>query len=509
MNESMKIVENGVVVTGDARGRAGNLTVLIKGDRIAEISNRGEMLKTLYPDAEIISALGKILLPGFVDAHLHGESFFLRHFTAMKPLARWPREPELKKIFDFVYRQAQHQDLSTMYRLAYFTALKSGVTTIGEFGFDHLDQPLSAAFETMRRADVRGIIGVHNGDQIERCRLLSHHSIRFALALPAEEDLTTYNLQSTFRAAATLKWPLLVHAGETKKGLEAVRRNFQTSLIELLRAHHLFEGKIMLMHCAALDPLDLDVLATARVHVVVTPRSIMAKETEAPQISEYLSRGIPIVLASDWGVSDPFDVMRSYIELLRSQGVDIPDGSALIRMVTFEAAKAVGVDDLAGSLEVGKKADITFVDVSGARFAGARSRDVNSLLSAFLQEFTSRDVSDVMINGEFFVRQGQVLTYSEEDLADEGEELMQRLSKHVPPGSIHSTRENRSHVENRAGSLRAIVADAHDFEDGFHIIPKKPAPVNAEKKVIPLQIEHTKKIELPGKIKKVFGEEDT
>lgn len=507
MNDGVKIIENGVVVTCDSQDRVGNFVVLIKADRIAEISTRPEVLKALYPAAEVIDAQGKLLLPGFIDAHVHGESFVLRHFTALKPFSRWARETEVKKAFDFVYERAGHQELSAMYRLAYFTALKSGVTTIGEFGFDHQDQPLNASFETMRRADVRGVIGVHNGDQIERCRTHSHASVRYALAFPPEEDLTTYNLQSTLRAAARLKWPLFVHAGETKKRLEGLRKNFQKSLIEVLREHRFFDGKVVLLHCALLEPPDLDILENSRASVVLTPRSVILKETDVPGIAELVGRRIPIVLASDWGLSDPFDVLRSYVTLARGQNVEIPVGSNLVRMMTIEAARALGVDDLAGSLEVGKKADIAFVDIAGARFAGIQGREIKSFLSPILLESTSRDVTDVVINGEFFVRQGQLLTYSKEDLVREGEQVMDALTQFVS-GSGKEDAENLRVLEH-ATSAERIERVVPGSADVARIPPQEPIRPVAGKKILSLQPDHKKKIELPAKVKKIFRDEET
>lgn len=508
MNESLKIIENGVVVTCDPQDRLGQLTMLIKGDRIAEISNRAEVLKALYPAAEVIDARGKIVLPGFVDAHLHGESFVLRLFTSLKPYARWRRETDVKKAFDFVYGHADQPDLASIYRLAYFTALKSGVTTIGEFGFDHLDRPLNAAFETMRRADVRGVIGVHNGDQIERCRTLPHQSIRFALAVPPEEEVTTYHLQSTLRAAARLKWPLLVHAGETKKGREGFKKNFQKSFLEILRDHHFFEGKIILLHCASLEATDWEVLENARATVVLTPRSAILKETEAPRIAEFIGRQIPIVLASDWGLSDPFEVLRSYAILARGQNVEVPRGAGLVRLMTINAARALGFDDQVGSLEAGKKADVTFLDVSGARFAGIRGKELKSLLASVLLESSSRDVSDVLINGEFFVRQGQVLTYSKEDLVHEGEQLMDKISRFVST-SATPVGEKRSDARSIADRPEAERAKLQNVDDGVRLIQKERPAVGVEKKIIPLQIDPAKNVKLPERVKKIFGDEET
>jgi predicted amidohydrolase YtcJ len=82
MNDSIKIIENGFVLTGDKQNRAGKLTIIIQNGRITEIGRRADALKATYPNAEVIDSAGKIILPGFVDAHHTGESFILRYLTS-------------------------------------------------------------------------------------------------------------------------------------------------------------------------------------------------------------------------------------------------------------------------------------------------------------------------------------------------------------------------------------------------------------------------------------------
>ena len=61
MSDSVKIIENGFVFTGDHQNRAGRLTIIVKNGRIIEIGTRAEALKALYSNAEVIDAAGKII----------------------------------------------------------------------------------------------------------------------------------------------------------------------------------------------------------------------------------------------------------------------------------------------------------------------------------------------------------------------------------------------------------------------------------------------------------------
>jgi 5-methylthioadenosine/S-adenosylhomocysteine deaminase len=505
MTETVKIIENGFVITCDAQRRIGNYTILTKADRIAEISSRGEMLKSLYPAAEVIDASGALVLPGFIDAHVHGESFLLRHFTSNKPLSQWMRDKKIRSAFDFVYKKASPQDLSVIYRLAYFNALRSGVTMVGEFGFDNLDEPLQTAFEAMKRADLRGYIGLHNGDQIERSRTLKQPGIHFAAVLPGEEDLTTYSLQSVLRAAADLKIPLVAHVGETKKSSDAVKRNFQKTIVKLLQEHRLLEGNLVLVHTACVEAGDLDILANSKAPIVLTPRSALWKGTEQPPVTEFLLRKVPVVLASDWTLPDPFAAIRSYAALVRNQGAEIPSAVDLLTMVTSEPAKALGRADAVGTLEVGKKADMVFVESSSAGALRNAKGDYDSLLFSFLLEATSRSVTDVMINGEFFVRKGHILTYSEEDLIRESDDLMNKL---VLSSENQRSAQQMKHHDQEDRAPRIEFPDSHYVEEGFRVIPKEEASAKSVKKIFPLPLDPPAKTDSHDRVKKVFGDED-
>ena len=114
MSDSIKIIENGFVFTGDKQNHAGRLTIIMKNGRIIEIGRRAEALKALYSNAEVIDAAGKIILPGFVDAHHTGESFILRYLTYGQPMARWNKNPAISRAYDYLHKEASFKEFFSM-----------------------------------------------------------------------------------------------------------------------------------------------------------------------------------------------------------------------------------------------------------------------------------------------------------------------------------------------------------------------------------------------------------
>ncbi len=527
MAESVKIIENGFLVSCDRQRTTGYFALLLKDDRIAEISTRSDGFKARFPAAEIVDASEKIVLPGFIDAHYHGESFVLRNWTSGVPMARWQKDPGIRAVFKHVYHDGSKDDLILMYRSAYFSALKSGITFLSEFCFDNLDTPFAAAREAMKRSDVKGFVCAHNGEQIEYAKAQTSTSIRSALVLPGEDDLTTYNLQTTLRAATDLHWPIVSHLGETRRGLETLKRNFHRSIPGVLDEYRLFSLPLHLVHCACLEDADHMLLTRARSPLILNASSILAKGSEVPPLALILDAGMTIALCSDWGVPDPFVNMRALQSVARLSGMEALDPFMVLSAHTLHAAQALGVQDETGSIEAGKKADLTFLDVSDLRLQLPFHRGSQGpMLTNLLSQATAHMVSDVMINGEFFLRARQVMTYAEEDLRREYKDVVERLLART--GTTHHeaqalpeepaagaaifplTRERPLDVNPKPRSEDWVNEPS---EEGFRIVSGVPShqdsPESERKQEQEQEQEQEQSNrELPKTVRRVFGEDD-
>ena len=511
LTDTTRIIENGIVATGDNQNRIGPFAILIRNDRIVDIVQRSEPLKNQFPNAEIIDAKGKVLLPGFIDAHYHGESFILRHIVGTTPMARWDRDRRFTAAYAFLNRDASREDMDALYRIAYFNALKAGITCIADFGLDNLDFSPNVSFEAMKLAELKGFIGLHNGDQIEKSRKLQSPSIRFAVTISGEDELTTYSLQTALRSVDDLKSPLMINLGETRRAQETLKKNFRRTTFQLLNEYRLFDLKVQLSHLSLLEGDDAEILAAAKIPIILSPHSVLLKDVDIPPVGDLLARGVPIALGTDWGIPDLFLNIRSLVSIVRNQGRQIPGAFELLAMGTKNAARALGVQDELGAIEPGKKADITFVDVTDTRHGLALSTsNYANLLNAVLLECSSRDVSDVMINGNFYVRNGTLLTYSEEDLFADGNKLLKKLLEQSQQKSVPKAAELEVPETPILNFEPEQIEDEREesSEEGFRIVGKNEESVELPNKIIPIRLDPEKQIEVSKTIKKVFGEDD-
>jgi 5-methylthioadenosine/S-adenosylhomocysteine deaminase len=498
----VKIIENGFVVSGNEKKQIGCMTLIVEGDRILEIGKRADALKTQFTNTEVIDASGKIIFPGFINAHYCGESFILRYLTAAHPAVRWTKLVSIRKAVEYLRTKATYEELLSMYRAAYFSALKSGITTICEFGMDYLDVSLRASFEAMRQTEIRGTIGLHNGDQFETSHLLKSDSIQFAAVAPDEEELTLYNLQSMVRMAGEFHWPLILRLGETQRSADILKKNFSKSAVQLCSDFRLFEYPLHLVNLNCFEAGDLEVLAKKDASLITTPLSLIKKGFALPPYADIQKSGVSLVLASDWGSIDPFATMRSYAQVQKLLGMEIDESSDIFALHTSRAARALKKESEIGTIESGKKADLVFYSAAGLKFQPFLGQEPEErTFNVLLDELSAQEVADVMIGGEFYIREKNILMYSEEDLIYEEKQLLRKL---LALTAKQTDEPKAAEVIPFTPSVPRPVVDPNNlpFEEGYRVVKKNSQDSSAG---MPEPPEKTK---LSKDIRRVFGEDE-
>jgi hypothetical protein len=233
----------------------------------------------------------------------------------------------------------------------------------------------------------------------------------------------------------------------------------------------------------------------------------LQKGTEIPPFEELLKNKTLLAFGSDWGTPQPLENIQTYSSMLKILGLPAERAHELLALHTKNGARALGLENDVGTLEVGKKADIVFINISDFRFGGILAEEnTEKVLDIVLQEATSQLVSEVMINGEFYVREKHLLTYSEDDLAIEAQALLKKFASFgvqkpsaAPPSAaiFQLPAAQRSEPDIQEGDLH--------FEEGFRVVQKNPiALLTPEKKNETIEPGR----ELPKNVRKIFGADD-
>lgn len=503
---SATIIANGFVITCDPRNRAGRLSLLLRNGRIQEIAQTADAFLTLYPDARIVDASQKLIVPGFVNAHMHGESVLLRDRTAGRHAGLWPRDARLRAVAEQLRAPESLDDLRMVYLTAFFTHLQCGTVLVGEFPPDVQEKGLVTILQAVERSEIRAVTALQNWDQIRQARELGARRPPFMVSLGREEEYTVYSFEQRLRAAAELGVPPLVHAAETREDEDTVRKNFQKGLISVLRDFGALRSETLLVHCNHIAEEDLPLIREAGSSVVLCPRSAMMKGTGYPALRALLAGRKHPCLGTDWGSADMVAEMQ-FLHQLPQMVPTLPriGPVEILRMATVNGAEALGMAAETGSIETGKRADLAFFGLHTLRAPLPRdSAGVQELASLLMHALSSRDITDVMINGEFFLADRKLLTMAEEDLAAGYRTLRERAfpAALAPPSPAEQARVRTAPFAGGGEDAPGFTAGISAEETPHEPLPPPPrAPRTDAPRPATLP-------ELPREVRRVFGDDE-
>ena len=414
----MKIIANAHVITCDPDNNAGQLHLLISENRIAEISENLDLLTSQYPYATIVDASNKLITPGFVNAHFHSESILLRTRTDGLHRSLWKSDLRTQESINGLLDPLNHDDVRNVYHMSYFSHLKSGTTCVGEFGLPFGDASFGKMLAAIDRTEVKNVVTLQNWDQIVRAGESADKRHHFLVNVGRPEDFTVYSFENLTRAAKELKVPLIAHVGEQRIEEEFVKRVFRRNIFEVLNDYAVAVPQTVFVHANHFNNQEVGALSLIDASVVVCARSAAFKRTGYPALRYHAEHKVRMAVGTDWGNVDMLDELRFLRQLhLLISGIPHFSTVQLIRMGTINGAMALGLSHETGSIEVGKKADLAFFSLDDMRLPIVPENATAEFLSTLLIDYlTNRDVSDVMIDGEFYVAKGQVMTMAEEEI---------------------------------------------------------------------------------------------
>ena len=374
MNNADLIVKNGWVLTLDNGGHTyPEGFIAVKGDRIAAV---GPAVGAAEWRAEReIDARGGLVMPGLVNAHTHAAMTCFRGLADDLPLMTWlndhifPAEARLK---------AEHVHLGTL--LACAEMLLSGTTCFCDM---YLFE--DAVAEAAHAAGMRAVVGEvlydfpsPNYGPIEEgfryTEMLITKWRRDPLITVAVEPHSPYLCApDLLRRAAELAGrngiPLVIHVSETASEVKTIRERYGRSPVQHLADLGVLGPNLLACHCVALDQADMDLLGAGDVKVVHNPESNMKLASGIAPVPELLARGICVALGTDGCASnndlDMLSEMDTAAKLHKVATLDptAVKAEAVLRMATIDGARALGLGDRIGSLEVGKQADLIVLDI--------------------------------------------------------------------------------------------------------------------------------------------------
>jgi cytosine/adenosine deaminase-related metal-dependent hydrolase len=221
--------------------------------------------------------------------------------------------------------------------------------------------------------------------------------------------------------------PITMHCAEVKADREFFASQSHTPM-SYCSSVELLGPSTVLVHMVHLDDSDIAKLAETGTHVAHCPTSNAKLASGICRLPELLAAGVNVGLGTDGApcnnTNDLLQEMKlaAIIHKAKSYDPTIISAEQVLEMATINGAKALGLQDSIGSLEIGKKADFLAIDMRRVHL-----QPYFSPVSAVVYSVTGRDVDVVVVDGKVVVQGGKLMTMDEEEVWKEAE----RRSKEI------------------------------------------------------------------------------
>ena len=404
--------------------------VFIEGKKIAGIGQAPEGFKA----EKIIDGTDRILTPGLINCHTHSYMSFMRNVADDLAFMDW-----LFGRVDPIEQKMTDEDAYWGACLAILEMMKSGTSCFNDMQMNICQTTRAVKESGMRAVICRGLVG-SGSDEAGQSRLRQAYEERdafkdcdrlsFRLGPHAPYTCDEAFLRIVAEEAKKNGMGIHMHLSESKTEIENCKKDYGCSPIELAERTGLFELPFIAAHCVQVDDKDMDILKKYGVSVVTNPASNMKLGNGFAPVPEMLERGINVCVGTDGAASNNSLNLIHEMSLLalihKGTHCDPTSVSAeeVFRMATINGAKALGLENETGSIEVGKKADLA---IFKQKCPSMWPR--NNPVAAFSYSANGSECESMIIDGELTMENGQVLTMDEERILFETEKIMERIGR--------------------------------------------------------------------------------
>ena len=396
--------------------------LIIQNDTIIDILPQHEAQK--HQADRCIDLQDHALAPGFINAHTHAAMSLLKGLADDLPLEEWLNE----HIWPAEAALANAQFVKDGSTLAIAEMIRGGTTCFNDMYF-FIDQTAAVASQTGIRANIGIPVidfptrwaknldeyiskGLAVRDQFKHQDLIS-----FSFAPHAPYTVSDHSLNRIKPLMDELALSMHIHAHETADEVKQSINTHGQTPISRLNQLGLLGPDFISVHMNELNDQDIQHVAEHGVHIVHCPESNLKLASGFCPIIKLLKAGINVALGTDGSASnndiDMLGEIRSAALLAKgtSKRADALPAHQALRMATINGAKALGLDDKIGSLEVGKHADFFAINLNSIE-----TQPVYDAVSTLIYSANRSQITDVWVAGKQLMSEQQLNTIDESAL---------------------------------------------------------------------------------------------
>ena len=386
---------------------------------------------------QTINLSNHLVTPGLINAHGHAAMSLLRGFADDKPLRDWLNN----HIWPAEDQWVSEEFVRDGTELAMAEMIKSGTTCFADMYF-YPEQAAQAAQQAHMRAQIAFPIfdfpsawGQGPEDYFAKGLALhddfrSSHLVNVGFGPHAPYTVSDDVLEKVAVLAQEMDAPIHIHLHETRFEVEESLKKYMKRPTQRLMDLGVLTPLTQCVHMTQVDDNDIDLLLESGAHVIHCPESNLKLASGFCPVQKLWNAGVNVAIGTDGAASNNDLNLLSELKTAALLGKAVADDAAALnahqalRMATINGARALGMDDRIGSLEAGKAADITAIDLGELE-----AQPLYNPVSQLIYTSCGQRVSHVWVGGRALMLSRQLQTLNERELIGKARWWRQQIAK--------------------------------------------------------------------------------
>lgn len=398
--------------------------ILIDNNKISKIEEEID-----DEEAKIIDAKEMVVMPGLVNTHTHLAMSIFRGYKDDQKLMDW-----LENAIFPVEDKLSPDDIYWNSFLSCIELIKSGTTTFNDMYF-RMDKTI----EAVEQSGLRGVIAwcvtdTSIKDKITRTREFhekyNHEDSRIKIYVSAHAPYSCSpdTMELCVDLAKELNTGLHIHLSETLQEEKIIKERYNKTGTEYLNDLHVFDVPVVLAHGIYISDSDLQILKNIKGGISHNPISNCKLSSGICDVTKLRKNHINVGIGTD-GIGstttlDMFEEMKTaaYLQKINTMEPTSINAYDILKMATIEGARVLGLEDEIGTIEVGKKADLIFINTNKTHLYPENDLCTNLVYSA-----NGSDVDTVIIDGKLIMQNRKLLDINEKHVKKNIAKVVKRL----------------------------------------------------------------------------------
>lgn len=433
------LIKNGTLVTMNSKREVIKADILVENNYITAIAPEINIIAD-----QIIDARNKLVIPGLIQAHTHLCQTLFRGLADDMELLNWLK----LRIWPL---EGSHDEESLYYSTVLGAAecLLGGTTAVIDMGTVHHTGSIFNAVKDIGIRYLGGKCMMDYGHEVPESLLDStDNAIQESLDLwnwwnGRENGRISYAFCPRFVLSCTRELltemqklskqyniPVHTHASENKSEIALIQKEKGMSNLIYFNKLGICNERLIVAHCIHLDEEEMQLLKDTGSNVVHCPSSNLKLASGIARIPELIEQGVNVSIGADGAPCnnnmDIFQEMRLAALIHKpGYGPRAMPAEQVFELSTLGGARAMGMENQLGSLEIGKRADIVLVNLADWHTQPALAASVYSHL---VYQSKSSDVSTVIVDGKILVSDRKIRGINEEELKRQIEKSLKRVA---------------------------------------------------------------------------------